>query len=131
MQWLIDLIIESIGVPPCYIDRGDEAIDDFRAIDFTRDGFWHTLDLSGIIPTNATAVSLTVLIASGIINDIATFAPRITSGLGNFNTIVSQVANLSINKDLTISIGPNRTIAYKIPPGVWQVVNLSVKGWWL
>ncbi|GAI35317.1 unnamed protein product, partial [marine sediment metagenome] len=49
MQWLIDLIIETIGVPPCYIDRGSFFGPDFTQVSLPARAVWTELDLSGII----------------------------------------------------------------------------------
>lgn len=135
MQWLIDIlaakVIAEIGVPPTFIDRGDKAAYDWLTAFFTKDGAWHTLDLSAIIPTNTTGVLLTCEAQTVLISQILLLRPRATSGLSNFSGIVTQIANVPQKFDFSLAIGDNRTIEYFATPVAWPVLSLGVKGWWL
>jgi len=50
------ILSSDIGKPPGFEDRGDPAVYDYDKNDLTKDGAWHDLDLSGIVPENAKAV---------------------------------------------------------------------------
>ena len=54
MQWLIDIIKEWIiaqgYLTKGYVKRDDPVNADFAMGDFTKDGTWHDLDLSSIVP---------------------------------------------------------------------------------
>lgn len=138
MQWLINLVAErvinTIGVPPCYIDRGDPAIVDFIIGAFTTDGNWHELDLSAIVPENAKAISATVNLKAG--NVLSEFGIRIH---GNANDesrsrAIIQVADLLFAADFICGVNTDRKIDYKSTPdflSIWGIIDLTIKGWWL
>lgn len=134
MQWLIDLIKEWIiaqgYLTTSYVDRGDPAADDFTAIDFTRDGTWYTLDLSGIIPANVKAVSLSFITLSGLAGKRARFRTLGNANEFNISLVGIQVANMLIGHDLIIAPDADGKIEYKLDAGGWAIVTLNVKGWW-
>lgn len=131
MQWLIDLIIDAIGIPPTFIDRGDPAASDFGFGDFVRDGAWHELDLSGIIPTNATCVLLNFFFAGDTVGRAINFRTP-----GNVNTVNIQdchqdVANLPMAYGVLVHPDSNRKIEYVFEISGWFLASLAVRGWWL
>ncbi len=131
MQWLIDLVIEAIGIPPVYIDRGDPAAADFTKITLTADGAYHELDLSGIVPAGASAVHLAMQLIHGAIG----VSLRLRE-IGNVNetnsaTLFVQVAFSAIYHDPFIKIGVDRKIEYKLSNVAWTTVDLTVRGWLL
>lgn len=131
MQWLIDLVIEAIGVPPCYIDRGDPAAFDFEQGVLTADAAWHDLDLSAIVPAGATAVSLRTLIRDNIVNgEIALRSAGRVNSI-TISTMLTRLANISNEQTITISLPASRIIEYRLTAGVWDRIILAVQGWWL
>jgi len=131
MQWLIDLVIESIGVPPVFIDRGDPASDDFAVIALTRNGAWHNLDLSGIVPSNASAVAMVAWLGSPVIN--RWFELRKKGNINNFNEnyLITQVANIATAGNFVVPIGTDGLLEYKFQDGTFNQGAITVKGWWL
>lgn len=132
MQWLINLIIERIGIPPTFIDRGDPATPDFDHTDFTNDEVWRELDLSGIVPSNASAVLINFMFTTTAINNAAMFRTKGNNDVYNVSMNLSQVAGIRNGNDNVIPIGSDGKIEYNLCAAcVWLIANLTVKGWWL
>ena len=114
-----------------FVFRGELAEADFTTEDFTTDGVWHDLDLSGIVPKNATLVLLGVemkldttgknfgVIKKGIVNDIAK------------DWLTSQAANVFIRDTLTASIDKNGFIKYYGSNYTFTSLYMSVRGWFV
>lgn len=131
MQWLIDLVIEAIGIPPTFIHRGDPAVADFLIGDFTKDGFWYDLDLSAIVPAGATAVSVFIILQATVISRSIALRKKGQVNSVNQTIMFTQVANLLFSSDILVAVDPDRKIEYKIAAGVNQRCDFTVKGWWL
>lgn len=131
MQWLIDLIIEAIGIPPVFIDRGDPFLPDFAIGDLTLDATWHELDLSAIVPEGASCVALNIAVFNNFINK--SFEVRTLGKVNHYNLggVITQVANLANMGDVQVHPDSDRKIEYLATAGGWFVVNITVKGWWL
>lgn len=131
MQWLIDLIIDAIGVPPCYVDRGDPAAYDYYVGDFTKDGAWHDLDLSAIVP--AGAVSVCILIYLKSLSSGRWFRLRQKGKVNEFNICsrITPIAATAYITDGVVTLDANRVIQYKIQNTTWNNIRLCIKGWWL
>ena len=131
MQWLVDLIIEAIGIPPTFIDRGDPAAKDFETGDFTADDNWHDLDLSGIVPEDATAIAATVLLFNIAVNKDVFFRKNGNVKTFNVSRFTTQVASVLISGDIIVAVDADRKIEYMLETGGWMTIHLTVKGWWL
>lgn len=131
MQWLIDMVIEAIGVPPTFIDRGDPITVDFDKADFTLDDAWHELDLSGIVPEGATGIAFTVTVFNTAVGKFVRFRRAGNIREKNITEIGTQVANLFYGNDGVVSVNTDRKIEYKMSGAGWIVINMTVKGWWL
>lgn len=135
MQWIIDIlaakVIAEIGVPPCFIDRGDFGAFDWSLPALISDGVFRTLDISAIVPIKTKGILFTAQLVNAGVQKGLLLRPHPTSGVANFSALVSQVANVSSTGDLVIAIGPARTFQYSLSPGGWLVVDFAVKGWWL
>lgn len=129
MQWLIDLVIKAIGVPPCYVNRGDATGTDFTMADLTMDWGVHYLDLSGIIPEGATAVHLYFAFVANAAGTCMWLQPsdcvHCFSALG----MTSQVANIEIDCDGFVALGPDRKIKYQGGAPPMTAVFIHVRGW--
>lgn len=130
MQWLIDLVIEAIGVPPVFIDRGDPATSDWNQATLTLDGAWHELDISAIVPTNASAILFRGLMRDGAIAKRLGF--RKAGHVNAFNTSImyTQVADVFIQQDCIIAVTTNQKIEYIADAGI-DLIFLTIAGWWL
>ena len=131
MQWLIDLIIEAIGIPPVFISRGDPAGWDFTQATLTADGARHEMDLSAIIPAGASAVSLRLGVRHSAIGKSFYVYPHGTVNVFNAIRCLNQVSNISIEIDGVISLDSTRKVDYLLTNIVWDSVYVAVKGWWL
>lgn len=130
MQWLIDLVIEKIGVPPCFYDRGDPAAWDFTWINLNTDGAWHDLDLSAIVPNAAKAVLLRIRVQCGVVAKLLQFRKSGNVNSLNTNGFRVQVANVVFEGDLVCAC-TNGHIEYRtniIAPT--KLADILVKGWW-
>jgi len=135
MQWLVDLVAErvinTIGIPPTFIDRGDPVNYDFWKDDFIFDSNFHELDLSAIVPENAKAVLLSVLATHLQASTLFIFREHGNANAINVSQGVTQVADMEYRCDFVTPIGPDRKIDYYTTAGVWEAFFVSVKGWWL
>jgi len=131
MQWLIDLVIEAIGVPPCFIDRGDTAAADYTKDTLTTDEAWHTLDLSAIVPKGTTAVAIRLFIRTGANNRYVTFKRNGQANNINSSYVLTQASNVSYGCDIIVPVDSDRKVEYKIENVVWTTCNVTIKGWWL
>ena len=131
MQWLIDIVIEAIGIPPVFINRGDIATQDFSFADFDQDGLQHDLDLSGIVPSNASAVSFWFDGFSATVESPVVFMPKAHTHVTNSCELVAQVAGVLIRGDFVLPIGPDGLIKYFFGTPDWDFMGMYVKGWWL
>ncbi len=129
MQWLIDMVIAAIGVPPCYIDRGSTAAYDFDQTVLIQDGGWHDLDLSGIIPENAKAVILHFRGLDAAVGRTLNVRPKNTTTVIGTCTVRNQVANISIGLHATIGVGADRKIQYRSAAPGFAEINFLVRGW--
>lgn len=130
MKWLVDLVIATIGVPPCYYDRGLFNGDDFSQADLIADGSWRDLDLSSIIPVGTKAVHLHVRGADAIVGKILHICPSGIDTIAGHCSLRNQVANINIVNHRVVGVSADRKIAYKMPPPIWDVLVIGVKGWW-
>lgn len=135
MQWLIDIIaarvISTIGVPPCFVDRGDPDRTDLMIYPPTIDDFWHDWDLSAIVPAAASAVlirciGITLLPSSG-------FSLRTNGnvGLNNMNLMYSQVVGVNVADSAIVALKADLTVQYMAPPASYAFIALVIAGWWL
>lgn len=128
MQWLIDLIIETIGVPPVYVYRGDPAAYDFRVGDFIQDGVWRDLDLSGILPAGIRAVHCHANVANAQLGKSVMFRTKGQVNTHNYVDFFTQVAGLLFPEDFIIYTDADQKIEYYVEPGFF-VLEFLVRGW--
>lgn len=131
MQWLIDLVIEAIGIPPTYVHRGDPADWDFILGDLTTDDAWHELDLSAIVPEGASAVHLHVVVNNANVAAVIQFRDTSQSDVYNVAFCKQFVAAVSNHYDIVQKIDSNRKIDYNAVTVGWAGLYISVRGWWL
>ncbi|GAH79786.1 unnamed protein product [marine sediment metagenome] len=135
MQWLIDLVaervIETIGIPPTFIDRGDPITHDYDREDLELDFNWHDINLSAIVPTGAKAVALYTYIATTAAQKSIQFRKKSNTHTENISRIETQAGNLTIPADLIVACDENQIIQYKATIGVWLILIITIKGWWL
>ncbi len=128
---LFSWVVDQHYLTTSFVDRGDPAAHDFIKTDFTRDGAWHELDLSGIVPAGAKAVSLALTIRSSTVMALCKFRTKGNANEINRSMAWTQVANIWVGNDLVVPLSSDRKIEYNIANIVWTFIKLNVKGWWL
>jgi len=130
MQWLIDLIIEAIGIPPCYIDRGD-FLGDFEAIDAKLNaGTFQTVDFSSVVPAGAKAVVIRLRAQNTVAGESVEVQPFGTQeGPGHCSFEVT-VANIICRRFITVGVDADRKIKIRgTVVGLWSYGSISLRGW--
>jgi len=131
MQWLIDLIIEAIGIPPTYITRGPHAASDWDLNDLIVDGADHDLDMSALVPAGASAVNLHIVGTTNTIADIFYLRPKSVPVIFGSCTLRPQVAAHAYCVRRAWAVDADRIMTYKFSGVGWTYWKLNVKGWWL
>ena len=135
MQWLIDIITDWITaqgyLTTSFVDRGDPADYDFIESDLTLDGNWHDMDLSGIVPDGAKAVSIRIDTITGTATAYSAFRKKGNTNESNSANALHPIANNANSTDLLCPISDARFIQYKFQSVPWFYIVISIKGWWL
>lgn len=113
-----------------YHDRGDPAAHDYTQATLTTDGSWNNLDLSGIVPAGAKTVLLRVILRDGAIGQSLAFRKNGNANTVNAAEVVNQVANINLDTDVMVSCDTDRVIEYNGSNVVWDVIRMTVRGWW-
>lgn len=101
---------------------------DFTQASFTRDGNWHDLDLSNIIPEGVYAVMLSHASKSGVANKYLIFAHPDYQNNFTAAVIYFPAANGYIGGTLIVGVKDGK-ISYKASDANVNDINLSVTGW--
>lgn len=124
-------VTSGYGCPHyCFVDRGDPASVDYDIDDLTRDSNWHELDISAIVPYGATCILFTLTVRATVAGNH--FIIRDADNVNGVNTsgVRTQVANIRKKADLSCPCSANRKIDYFLTAGNWNLIFLTVKGWW-
>lgn len=137
-EWLEDLIKEWVQaqsyLTTSYVDRGDPATNDYGMGDFTRDGAWHMLDLSAIVPAGAVAVHLTGSFAAIGVQASIEFRKHGNVNLWNKCLQYIYVSWFTTAFEFVCALDSQRRIDYRFwtqEMGNYQATDMTVKGWWL
>ncbi len=142
MQWFIDVIMAMVADLLAafkvtihgqlgYFNRGDPATNDFAVGDFTQDGAFHVLDLSGIVPAGARAVAFRCQVRSAAANKILTFLSNGQFNIVNAGVCRTVVANMRHEFALTVNVDSDRKAKYHASVAGFNIINCTVTGWWL
>lgn len=112
-----------------YVDRGDPSSIDKTLADFTCDGNWNDLDLSGIVPAGALAIHINVFVEDDAASSILQFRPNGNSQARNMLETRVQVAGVRQHVDGFVSCDSNRKIEYRTSATVYDNIGLVVRGW--
>jgi hypothetical protein len=115
-----------------FVDRGDPASNDFDVGDFTTDAAFHDLDLSNIVPSNAVAVVLKIVISS---SDTAGASVLVRKN-GNANTPVgasarTQVIGVPMDQNVIVACDTSQVVEYRAADVTWTLLRITVQGWFL
>ncbi|MBA7667202.1 hypothetical protein ES703_75287 [subsurface metagenome] len=131
MQWLIDLIIEKIGIPPTYIYRGDPTEYDFNLGDFTVDYQWHPLDLSAIVPAGAKGVGISIVARPIAVPMDIQFRRGGQVDAYNWSGFMTKVAGNQQKETFMVACDENRIVDYRIETGGVSAMEVVIICWWL
>ena len=118
------------GVYPMYVDRGDPASVDFVYTDLTRDGAWHDLDLSSIIPTTARAILIELDIESAHTDNHFLFRKDGNTYNINHTGAVTKANNKDQHKTCIVATSNTQKVEYKADTATWSLIDIVVRGWW-
>lgn len=114
-----------------FVDRGDPAAADFTTFQLIRDGAWHDLDLSSIIPADADAVLFQFGSSGSVVNKKWFFREKGNANLFNCARVNIVTANVRIDGDFVVPLPASRIIEYKADDATLVWPSFTVKGWWL
>ncbi len=113
-----------------FVDRGDFNTYDWTQATLTTDGTWNDLDLSGIVPAGAKAVSINLLLADDVAGSHFSLRKN-----GNSNAFVqtpmyTQVGGILNGYTVTVACDANRVIEYYGANVAFATITIVVNGWW-
>ncbi len=112
-----------------YVDRGNVAPNDYEVGDFTTDGTWNTLDISGIVPAGAMLVNCRVALRDDVIDNI--FAIRTNGQSNGFNISVGRIMIADLDHEYSFWVAPDasRVVEYNASNVAWLKINVNIRGW--
>jgi len=116
--------------PAVFTDSGDKTAWDFTVGNFTRDGNWHELSLSSLVPAGTKAVLLRLDMAASSPAKVVSFRKHGNSNAYNTSAVQTQVTNVHVQADIVVQVDANRSIDYNVHDTTVDVLNLLVKGYW-
>jgi len=134
MQWLIDIvkawIVEQGYLTTSFVNRGDPASYDFDENDLMPGGSWVDLDLSGIVPEGAEAVLLMVLAIPSGVGKMIKFRKNGNAENKAIAKMISQVTSVEFAAELIVPLDDDRKIEVLASIVGFDVIAISVVGWW-
>lgn len=146
MQWLIDIVKDWIESVPYateawveaknylttgYVDRGDPAVPDLNTGDLDKDGTWHTLDLSSVVPAGAKAVHLYLILFDDAVGSLISFRKNGNNFNSNISVMSTTVASVIEYGEIICALDSGRNLQYKVSNVTWLAITVTIKGWWL
>jgi len=113
-----------------YHDRGDPAAYDYDINDFIKDGAWHDLDLSAILPVCTKAVLLIGHVEGNGIDWTIMFRKKGNVNEVNHGGMETIRANVERCRVMICSVDAYRVLQYKADNQAWATIDLAIRGWW-
>lgn len=113
-----------------YVDRGDPAAYDYAKEDLVKDGTWHDLDLSAIVPVCAKAVHFVGHLEGAGVDWKIRFRKKGNVNEVNHGGMETIRANVERHRMMICSVDVNRVLQYNADNQAWTTLNLAVRGWW-
>ena len=114
-----------------YVDRGDIVDIDFNVPDYTRDGLWHDLDLSGIIDKGTKLVLIRMGIKCNAAGKWIKFRQKGYENNANVAMLFTQVSLKDFDADILVRPDINGVIQYCIEPDTWGSLTTVIRGWFV
>lgn len=118
------------GEVQMFVNRGDPAAYDFTLTDFTRNGAWHDLDLSALIPETARAVLIDLDFDNTSANKHITLRKNGNTNDFNHFDVSTKVAGKDEHVNAVVIPDSTRKIEYKITASGWSAIAMTIRGWW-
>ena len=112
-----------------YVDRGDPADNDFTVGDFTIDGDWHDLDLTGIVPKGNLPVHFVLFGHENAGNKWIWIRKKGQTNNRNVCILHTQQANIYGELFDFVVCDSDCKIEYKIDASTWGALVFTVRGW--
>jgi len=113
------------------IDRGDNNGFDFGVGDFTKNGSFHTLDLSAIVPANTKMVYMRVDVASDNTAANGYFRKLGNSYVQNAARLTTPVVSVTFTYHVWVFCDVDRNVEYNFSAVTWSEISLIICGWML
>lgn len=114
---------------PAYVDRGDPTAADWTQDTLTKDGNWHELNCSVIVPGGARAILLRIALRGSSINASLLLRKKGSINTLNIGEAHIQAPGVWITVDMLIACDAARKIEYFIDSASWTNTWITVAGW--
>lgn len=114
---------------PVFVDRGDKNVNDKFTGDFAKDGAWHDLDLSAIVPAGSSAVVLKIKGQTTAAPGALVFRKNGNTGGETVSGLYTQVANVPTLASVFVALDAGRIVEYLASALTWTTLDLCVVGW--
>ena len=113
-----------------FVDRGDPAAFDFDLNDFTKDGTWYDLDISGLITISARAVLIEFEFETVMAEKEIKLRKYGNSNTVNHWDVETFVGNKHQSAMAIVAVDENRIVSYNIDTANWTSLDAVIRGWW-
>jgi len=113
-----------------FVNRGDPGAADYTHATLTLDNAWHDLDLSSIVPADATAVLLAVVVKDNAVGSRIKFRTNGNSNIYNVSQCYTTVVDAYTAVDCAVACDSNRIIEYDATTDC-DYISIVVKGWFV
>lgn len=121
--------MSQIGVGVTIGQCGELADYHFKLADFTRDGNWHELDLSSIVPTGTKVVLLYISVGDNVAGSYLYLRKKGQTNIYNLSQYVTQVADKAYGHFDLLFCSSDYKLEYLAGNGDFTAINMVVKGW--
>jgi len=111
------------------IDRGDPAVYDFTVGNFIKDGDWHELDLSAIVPAAAIGVLLKLSLEADTAGSGVSFRKHGNVNNKNMGILRQPVADSYHEGHIFTFCDAQGKVDYMVHLAVWTTLSIAVRGW--
>lgn len=113
-----------------WYNRGDSNTEDFLVTDLTKDGDWHDMDLSGVIPKGTSLVLMRLRLNHTGANQEIRFRTKGHTQVENFIGQHTNDAMRMLGTSIMVQPDSDGIIQYTTgAAGTWLVITIQIKGW--
>lgn len=131
MQWLTDLIIDTLGIPPCYVPSLYPGIAHFTQVDLTIDEAYHKLELGSILPAGASAANISIRATCDAAGELIRFRHPDDARMQGRCILWTQAAGVTQQEVWAQGVDNLLNCEYYISNANWPMIQILIKGWWL